>query len=60
MIHSALTKTAYWAAVFFVGACFGIGIAVASGMHPLLALALGLAGAVAGAKALRSEGNHVR
>lgn len=55
MVHAFLLKTAYWAGIFIVGVCFGIGIAVASGMHPLLALALGLAGAAVGAKALRGE-----
>lgn len=55
MIHSFLLKTAYWVAVFFVGVCFGLGIAVASGMNPLLALALGLAGAAVGGKIVRGE-----
>ncbi len=55
MIHTFLVCTAYWMAVFFVGACFGLGIAVASGMHPVLALVLGFAGAIAGARALRGE-----
>lgn len=54
MIHQFLLKLAYWLAVFAVGTCFGIGIAVASAIPPLGAIALGIGGAAAGGHALRS------